>query len=113
MKQKPRPILTIQVGRGITNMERASSISVLLVQVLQKNFRNRHLAEWRFLRFTVIVMCRLLVRYWIVAFLDGLASYPNTTSSTIITLNPNAKDTVPMLECFPADISGISSSTTT
>lgn len=39
--------------------------------------------------------------------------YPNTTSSTIIKLNPNAKNKVPMFECFPADISGISSSTTT
>ena len=36
VKQKPRPILTIQVGRGMINMERASSISGLLVQVLQK-----------------------------------------------------------------------------
>lgn len=27
--------------------------------------------------------------------------------------NPMAKRTVPMLECFPSDISGISSSTTT
>ncbi len=42
-----------------------------------------------------------------------LRAYPNATSSTIITLKPTAKKTVPMLECFPCDISGISSSTTT
>ena len=39
--------------------------------------------------------------------------YPNATSSIIITLNPAAKKIVPMLECFPAAISGINSSTTT
>ncbi len=40
-------------------------------------------------------------------------AYPSATSSTIITLNPTAKNIVPMLECSPCDISGISSSTTT
>ncbi len=44
---------------------------------------------------------------------DFLYSYPSATSRTIITLNPTAKKTVPMLECSPWDISGISSSTTT
>ena len=39
--------------------------------------------------------------------------HPNATSSTIITLKPTAKNTVPMLVCCPCDISGISSSTTT
>ena len=39
--------------------------------------------------------------------------YPSATSSTIITLKPTAKNTVPRLECRPCDISGISSSTTT
>ena len=39
--------------------------------------------------------------------------YPSATSSVIITLKPTAKKTVPRLECFPWDISGISSSTTT
>ena len=39
--------------------------------------------------------------------------YPSATSSTIITLKPTAKNTVPTLECYPCDISGISSSTTT
>ena len=39
--------------------------------------------------------------------------YPSATSSTIITLKPTAKNTVPTLECCPCDISGISSSTTT
>ena len=38
---------------------------------------------------------------------------PNDTSKTIITLKPAAKNRVPTLECFPWDISGISSSTTT
>ena len=38
---------------------------------------------------------------------------PSATSRTIIRLNPAAKKTVPMLECRPCDISGISSSTTT
>ena len=40
-------------------------------------------------------------------------NHPSATSSTIITLNPSAKQMVPMLECSPWDISGISSSTTT
>ena len=39
--------------------------------------------------------------------------YPSATSSTIITLKPTAKNTVPTLECCPCDISEISSSTTT
>ena len=39
--------------------------------------------------------------------------HPRATSSVIITLNPTAKKTVPKFECFPCDISGISSSTTT
>ena len=39
--------------------------------------------------------------------------YPSATSSTIMTLKPTAKNTVPRLECSPCDISGISSSTTT
>ena len=38
---------------------------------------------------------------------------PSATSRTIMTLNPAAKKTVARLECFPCDISGISSSTTT
>lgn len=38
---------------------------------------------------------------------------PSATSRIIITLNPTAKKIVPMFECFPSDISGISSSTTT
>ena len=43
---------------------------------------------------------------------DG-QNHPSATSSTIITLNPSAKQIVPTLECSPWDISGISSSTTT
>ena len=39
--------------------------------------------------------------------------HPRATSSSIITLKPRVKNTVPMLECLPWDISGISSSTTT
>lgn len=39
--------------------------------------------------------------------------HPNATSSTIISENPTAKKIVPILECSPADISGMSSSTTT
>ena len=39
--------------------------------------------------------------------------YPSATSSAIMTLKPAAKAIVPILECFPCDISGISSSTTT
>ena len=42
-----------------------------------------------------------------------LRAYPSATSSVIMTLKPTAKKIVPMLECFPCDISGISSSTTT
>ena len=46
--------------------------------------------------------------------LSGTPSrHPSATSSTIITLKPTAKNTVPTLECCPCDISGISSSTTT
>lgn len=41
------------------------------------------------------------------------AIQPSETSRIIITLNPTAKKIVPMFECFPSDISGISSSTTT
>ena len=40
-------------------------------------------------------------------------SYPSATSSAIIRLKPTAKSKTPILECSPADISGISSSTTT
>ena len=39
--------------------------------------------------------------------------YPSATSRIIITLKPAAKNTVPTSECSPADISGMSSSTTT
>ena len=39
--------------------------------------------------------------------------YPRATSRIIIRENPTAKKRVPMLECSPADISGMSSSTTT
>ena len=39
--------------------------------------------------------------------------YSSATSSTIITLKPTAKNTVPTLECCPCDISGIRSYTTT
>ena len=39
--------------------------------------------------------------------------YPNATSSAIIRLKPTANEITPIFECFPADISGISSSTTT
>jgi len=39
--------------------------------------------------------------------------YPSATSRTIISVKPTAKKMVPMLECSPSDISGISSSTTT
>ena len=39
--------------------------------------------------------------------------HPSATSSIIISVKPNAKKMVPMLECSPSDISGISSSTTT
>ena len=39
--------------------------------------------------------------------------HPSATSSTIITLKPTAKNTVPTLECCPCDISEISFSTTT
>ena len=42
-----------------------------------------------------------------------LSVYPSATSSIIIRENPMAKKRVPMLECSPADISGMSSSTTT
>lgn len=39
--------------------------------------------------------------------------YPSATSRIIISENPTAKKTVPILEYSPADISGMSSSTTT
>ena len=39
--------------------------------------------------------------------------YPSATSSIIIREKPRAKKMVPILECSPSDISGISSSTTT
>ena len=48
-----------------------------------------------------------------ILFHKHLRAYPSATSSVIITLKPTAKNTVPRLECFPCDISGISSSTTT
>lgn len=38
---------------------------------------------------------------------------PSAMSRIIITLKPTAKKIVPMFECLPSDISGISSSTTT
>ena len=41
------------------------------------------------------------------------SNYPNATSSVSISVNPKENNTVPILLCFPADISGISSSTTT
>ena len=40
-------------------------------------------------------------------------AYPNTTSSASMMVNPAAKDSVPRLEWFPAEASGINSSTTT
>ena len=40
-------------------------------------------------------------------------NYPRTTSSVIIIENPTANAIVPMFECLPSDISGISSSITT
>ena len=42
-----------------------------------------------------------------------LSVYPRATSRIIIREKPTAKKRVPMLECSPADISGMSSSTTT
>ena len=48
-----------------------------------------------------------------ITFSEMNRSYPRATSSAIIRLNPAAKATTPILECLPADISGISSSTTT
>ena len=44
---------------------------------------------------------------------DGCIGQPRATSSIIMRLKPTAKKTVPILECSPSDISGISSSTTT
>ena len=41
------------------------------------------------------------------------SNYPNATSSVSISVNPKENNIVPILLCFPADISGISSSTTT
>ena len=40
-------------------------------------------------------------------------SHPNATSSIIIRVKPAVKAMVPILVCFPWDISGINSSTTT
>ena len=40
-------------------------------------------------------------------------AHPSATSRIIISVKPAAKATVPRFECFPSDISGISSSTTT
>ena len=40
-------------------------------------------------------------------------NYPSAVSSVIIATKPMAKAMVPVLECAPSDISGISSSTTT
>ena len=42
-----------------------------------------------------------------------LSYYPKATSRIIISTKPKLNATVPQLECFPSDISGISSSTTT
>lgn len=39
--------------------------------------------------------------------------YPIATSSVSMSVNPTAKRRVPTFECLPADISGMSSSTTT
>ena len=39
--------------------------------------------------------------------------YPSATSRIIIVTKPNENTTVPMFVCFPSDISGINSSTTT
>lgn len=39
--------------------------------------------------------------------------YPSATSKIIIVTKPNENKTVPMFVCFPSDISGINSSTTT
>ena len=41
------------------------------------------------------------------------APHPSATSSAIIREKPAANETTPVSECLPADISGISSSTTT
>ena len=41
------------------------------------------------------------------------AGYPSAASSASMMVNPAAKNSVPRLECSPADASGISSSTTT
>ena len=43
----------------------------------------------------------------------GILSHPRVTSSIIISTNPNENAMVPQFECFPSDISGINSSTTT
>ena len=64
---------------------------------------------------------RLKAQIWLMKFngfvcslLNELNSnYPNATSSVSISVNPKENNTVPILLCFPADISGISSSTTT
>ncbi len=45
--------------------------------------------------------------------LQGETVQPSATSSIIISVKPRAKKMVPMLECSPSLISGISSSTTT
>ena len=47
--------LDILAGCGIINMKRALPISGLLRELDFYMDRNRHLAEWRFLRFTVSV----------------------------------------------------------
>ncbi len=51
--------------------------------------------------------------YYIIYLFCIIKIYPRTTSRIIITENPIAKNTVPVFECEPCDISGISSSTTT
>ena len=68
-----------------------------------------------------IVLCSGGYAGLIFGFLGGIfyiykdaASLPhNATSNIIISVNPTAKKIVPIFECSPADISGISSSTTT
>ena len=57
----------------------------------------------------IIFFCTLLINTLHLIF----HSHPSATSRSIIRVNPPAKKIVPILECFPADISGINSSTTT
>lgn len=45
--------------------------------------------------------------------MNALPLYPSATSSASMMVKPNPKNSVPRLECSPADASGISSSTTT